>query len=354
MFIRNAWYVAGWSSEFPSDGITSRTLLNEPIAIYRKRDGSVVALADRCVHRLAPLSLGSREGDDLRCGYHGLKFAPSGKCIEIPGLEGRIPERARVLSYPAVDRHSWVWVWPGDPALADESLIPPAIGLDHPDWTLKTGELDYEASHQLVNDNLLDFSHLSYVHKVSFGASEKWALTRPKVTMLERGVRVQRWIEDAPRRNFATNVDTWSSYDFLVPGVLLLSSKVYPPGTAAACNHEPPTIAPLPHAVSDTFSSQAVTPLTDTTSRYFFSWGPPTGEGAEATAQMLLGIAHQAFAEDKAMIEAQQKVVARSPGVSVMPTPNDHAVLAFQRLMNKMMQAEGGRGVPISKSLSSV
>jgi vanillate O-demethylase monooxygenase subunit len=242
-------------------------------------------------------------------------------------------------------------VWPGDPALADATLIPAAIGLDHPDWTLKTGQLDYDANYQLINDNLLDFSHLSYLHKGSFGAGEQWALKRPKVTVLARGVRVERWIENAPRMRFSMNVDTWSSYEFLVPGILLLATKVFPAGTAAACNQETPTVAALPDPFSDLFSCQAVMPMTDSATRYFYSWGPRAGEHAEATAMTLLGIAHQAFAEDKAMIEAQQQVVARSPDVSVMPTTADHALLAFQRLTNKMLQAEGGRAVALSRSV---
>ncbi len=95
MFLRNCWYVAGWSHQFPKGALVGRTMLSEPIVLYRKADDTVVALEDRCCHRLAPLSLGRLEGDDLRCLYHGLKFAPSGKCIEIPG-QTFVPGRAGV------------------------------------------------------------------------------------------------------------------------------------------------------------------------------------------------------------------------------------------------------------------
>jgi vanillate O-demethylase monooxygenase subunit len=227
-------------------------------------------------------------------------------------------------------------VWPGDPALAHAALIPSAIGLDDPNWVLRSGQLDYDANYRLINDNLLDFSHLSYVHPASFGADEQWARKRAKVTPLERGVRVERWIENSISFRGPPAIDHWSYYDFLVPGVLLLGSKVYPAGTAATLNGEAPTQTPI----SETFSCQAVTPLTDTTSRYFFSWGPRAREGAEELADMLLKVAHQAFGEDKAIIEAQQKVIARSPGVNPMPTPADRAVIAFQRIINRMIQAE--------------
>jgi vanillate O-demethylase monooxygenase subunit len=339
MFVRNAWYVAGWSYEFPADGIVSRTLLNEPLVFYRKSDGGIVALEDRCVHRFAPLSLGCREGDNLRCMYHGLKFAPSGKCIEIPGHEEAIPERARVRSYPVVERHSWIWVWMGDAALADPASIPAAIGLDHPEWTLKSGQLDYDANYQLINDNLLDFSHLSYVHKSSFMADEQWARKRPKITRLERGVRVERWIDSATSFRSDTPRDHFSFYEFLVPGILLLGGKVYPAGTGRALGGEAPTEPP----VSETFSCQAVTPVTDKTSRYFFSWGPRAGEGSEELATLLMGVAHKAFAEDKRIIEAQQKVVERSEDLDVMPTPADRAVLMFQRIMASLAREESDK-----------
>ena len=146
MFLRNCWYVAGWSHDIAADSLVSRTMLGEPIVLYRKGDGGVVALEDRCCHRLAPLSRGRIEGDDLRCMYHGLKFAPSGRCVEIPG-QTMVPPRARVRAYPAVEQDCWVWLWMGDPALADPALIPAALGHDDPDWFMQTGQLAYEANY---------------------------------------------------------------------------------------------------------------------------------------------------------------------------------------------------------------
>ena len=348
MFVFNAWYVAGWSWDFPADKLTTMTMLNEPIVFYRKRDGGLVALQDRCVHRLAPLSLGCREGDDLRCMYHGLKFAPTGKCIEIPGASAPIPERARVRSFPVIERHSWVWVWMGAAEAADPALIPAAVGLDDPRWVLRTGQLDYQANYQLINDNLLDFSHLSYVHKNSFGADEQWAHKRPHITKLERGVHVERWIENSAGFRHTQPVDQWTYYDFMTPGILLLGSKTYPVGTAAASNGQ----APLGEPLLETFSCQAVTPLTEVTSRYFFSWGPNAHQGAAEMADLLIGVAGLAFAEDKVMIEAQQQVVLRSPGINAMPTPHDRAVLLFQRLMTSLARgdAEGIENTAVSET----
>ena len=75
MWIRNAWYVAAWTHEIEPGRIHARTIIDQPLVLYRTTDG-IVALEDRCPHRFAPLSLGRLEGDALRCMYHGLKFAP--------------------------------------------------------------------------------------------------------------------------------------------------------------------------------------------------------------------------------------------------------------------------------------
>jgi phenylpropionate dioxygenase-like ring-hydroxylating dioxygenase large terminal subunit len=316
------------------------TMANDRIVIWRNANGDVTALQDRCVHRLAPLSLGRCEGERLRCMYHGLLFNRDGSVAEIPG-QGLIPAGANVRAYPVVDRHSWIWVWLGDPALADPALIPQAVGFDEPDWILGRGQLDYAAEARLIHDNLCDFSHLSYVHAASFGANENWALTRPKVTVLDRAVRFERWVtaQDGMRGNELTEpVDVWSYYEYHVPGILLMPSASYPAGTAERLNGEAPS-PDLPKT-GVTFTSQAVTALTDKTARYFFSWGPHKDHGDEALRDILMGIAGQAFGEDKMMIEAQQHVIIESPDARIMPTNADVGVTQFNRLVERLAREE--------------
>ena len=336
-YVRNAWYVASWSQDVAPDRPFPITILGERVVIYRAGEtGRLVAMEDRCVHRLAPLSLGRCEGENLRCMYHGLLFDPAGKVIEIPGQD-MIPANARVTTYPVVDRHSWIWVWMGDADAADPALIPPAVGLEEADWVLGHGQLDYAASASLINDNLLDFSHLSYVHANSFRASETWARTRPRITTLDRGIRYERWVEGEPGMLDETTVDGFTSYDFLVPGILLMRSTRYPHGTAARLGHGVPPLD-LPGAHS-TFTSQAVTPMGDRSSRYFFSWGPHRSCGDEALRDTLMGIAGVAFGEDKVMIEAQQRVIDETPAARVMPTGADKAVILFNRLVERLARA---------------
>lgn len=339
-YVRNAWYVAAWSDEIAPQQPFAITILDEPIVIYRGESGRLVALEDRCVHRLAPLSLGRCEGDRLRCMYHGLLYEPGGRVVEIPG-QAAIPAQARVRDYPVVERHSWVWVWMGAAEAADEALIPPAVGLDHPDFILGHGQLDYEAEARLINDNLLDFSHLTYVHAESFGAGPEFAATQAKIEPLERGIRYRRWIENSlgsSSRKSEVPMDSYMVYDFLVPGILLMTGGVFPLGTARGCDFGEPDLS---LAVSGTtFTSQAVTPLTARTSRYFFSWGPRRDHGDAAMRDMLMGIAAKAFAEDKTMIEAQQRVLDRTPDPRVMPTAHDKGVTLFNRLVEKLAREE--------------
>jgi len=228
----------------------------------------------------------------------------------------------------------------GDAARADASSIPPAVGLSDPDWILGHGQMDYAAEARLICDNLCDFSHLSYVHAQSFGASETWAKSRPHVTALDRGVRFERWIVGEPRmraRGEGT-ADVWSAYEFWIPGILLMSSAAYPPGTAAACQQQAPPATLAGEGM--TFTSQAVTPLKDQTARYFFSWGPRRGHGDEALRDVLMAIANRAFTEDRIMIEAQQRVINNTAARKVLPTSADMGVTLYNRLVESLTAGE--------------
>src|SRR5213078_2548405 len=151
MFLRNSWYVAAWDREI-SRQPRARTFLDQPVVLYRKEDGTPVALEDRCC-------------------YHGLKFNSSGLCIEIPG-QVNVPPQARVRAYPTVERFNWLWIWMGDPAKADPTLIPDWWWASHPDWAFSRPEMIHvKANYQLISDNVLDVTHLAYVHATSIGAS---------------------------------------------------------------------------------------------------------------------------------------------------------------------------------------
>jgi vanillate O-demethylase monooxygenase subunit len=229
----------------------------------------------------------------------------------------------------------------GDPGLADEALIPPAVGLSDPDYILGHGHLDYAAEAQLINDNLLDFSHLSYVHASSFGAGPEFAHSLPRLEPLERGVRYSRWVEGThgqSSRRSDVPIDAFTTYDFLIPGVLLMWSGQYERGTAKRLGFGAPLLEDAIRGVS--FTSQAVTPTGPKSARYFYSWGPHRRHGDEALRDTLMDLAAVAFGEDRLMIEAQQKVIDRTPDQRIMPTAHDKGVTLFNRLVERLAKLD--------------
>ena len=171
-------------------------MLGEPILLYRTAGGEIIALRDRCCHRLAPLSKGRKEGDCVRCGYHGLLFEADGRCIEIPG-----PRRCRRRPGCSAIRGGQEQVGvrlDGRPARADPALLPDNFSYDTPEWDNLPGYMHYETPQELICDNLLDFSHLSYVHEKTLGGSTAIAQARAEIEAVPRGIRVTRRVHDVP------------------------------------------------------------------------------------------------------------------------------------------------------------
>ena len=135
MFLRNYWYVAATEAEIGRKPL-GRTILGEPVVLFRTEQGLPVAFEDRCAHRHLPLSMGKLVGDTLQCHYHGLRFGSDGRCVRIPGQD-HIPQGAKVKTYAVVDRYHWVWIWMGDPTLADPATISDFHWLDDPHWGQK-------------------------------------------------------------------------------------------------------------------------------------------------------------------------------------------------------------------------
>ena len=240
-FLMNCWYVAAWDHELIDGKLLERTLLEQPVVLYKGDSGQAVALDNRCCHRGAKLSKGRLEGDCVRCMYHGLKFAPSGKCVQIPGQDV-VPDKLGVRSYPVIERDHLVWIWMGDKALADESLIPDFPYLREPGWRGMPGYMHYDANYLLIVDNLSDFAHLAFVHTKTLGGSEEYAFkTKPvAVERLDRGFQVERWHMDSAPPPFhrkvvrdAAPVDRCNRAIMRVPGVFFMETLFAPAGSGA-------------------------------------------------------------------------------------------------------------------------
>jgi vanillate O-demethylase monooxygenase subunit len=339
-FVRNLWYVAAWSHELTAEAPIGRVIIGEPVVLYRRPDGSPVALEDRCPHRFAPLSLGRVEGDDLRCMYHGLRFGCDGACNEMPARAE--PPRLGVRVFPVVEKWSWLWVWMGDPARADPARIPDAFGLDDPRWVMRADVMDYDASWELLNDNLCDLSHLDFSHATTLGGSSgvSWSRETPRIEEIEGGLRITRWYPDARLApGHPTPVDMLSSYRYLLPGLFLMTTAWYPLGAAGRCGFGAPDEPPLSQRVEQ----QAVTPISEKRSRYFYATGFAAENARPDRVEGIFAVVNAAFAEDKRILEAQQRILDLTPADRRMAsTPHDAAPLAFRRLVQKRLAEEQG------------
>ena len=335
MFLNNCWYVVAWSHEVSETALLARRVLEKPILLYRASNGDVVALADRCCHRHAPLSLGRLEGDHIRCMYHGLRFDPTGRCVEIPGVL-QVPPKVRVRSYPVMVRNRWVFVWMGDPARADEATLPDNYSCEHPDWRNLPGYLHYQTPHELICDNLLDFSHLSYVHERTLGGSIEIAQSRPTVEDIPNGIRVTRHVRDVPAPPYhltlrdlqGLRVDRWFRYDFVLPGTLLMESGSRPVGDAP--DDERRTVR--------MHSCQTLTPETASSTHYFFQQSHRADVGNESTTRALFEQLLVAFDEDKRMITAQSCNLSNDE--PMMTLWMDEALVRFRRLREQLIRDE--------------
>ncbi len=226
-YVRNAWYVAGWSSEFGED-LSAITVLEENLVLFRNSKGNVVALEDRCPHRLLPLSKGKRIGDDIQCGYHGMTFGADGRCVRIPGQQN-VPASAYVHAYPIHERHDIVWIWMGEPERAEVADVFDMPEFSDPNWHAHKGEALHLNAHYLnVAENLVDPAHVSFVHPTTLGNASSEDVP-VHVSTQDDVIVAWRWIRDAPPvgffqkfGGFTGNVDRWHYYYLHLPSTAVI------------------------------------------------------------------------------------------------------------------------------------
>lgn len=331
MFLRNCWYVAAESQELGTAPL-GRILLNEPVVLYRRQDGTPVALEDRCCHRRAPLHKGEVVGDALQCGYHGFTFGGDGACIKVPG-QAQPPKGARVRSYPVCERHRFVWIWMGEVARADPALIPDFHTNDDPAWAATGLRMPVAANYLLLVDNLLDLSHVGFVHKGTIGSDD----TSAAALKLERGdgfVRLTRAaldIDTPPhnrKQGFAPRSDQTKIMTFLPPCTIVLDIT-----TTERVDHEP---RKRMHIVL----LNAITPETERSCHYFWASTRDFEIGNPKVTAFFQVETTRAFNEDIAIIEAQQRCIERDPAAPTVDVPGDVGSVNARRLVARLVEGE--------------
>ena len=300
-FVRNSWYVAGWSRDF-GDELRAVEILGQRLVIFRISSGDIKALEDRCPHRLLPLSKGKRIGDTIQCGYHGMTFSAEGQCVRVPG-QANTPKSAYVETFPIQERHGIVWIWMGDHELADVDAIFDMPEFTAQGWHAHHGDaLHIKANYLNVAENLVDPAHVSFVHPTTLGsaASEDVPV---HVSTGNEIISAWRWIKDSAPvgffqqfGGFSGNVDRWHYYDLHLPSTAVIDfgSIDIKFNCAEEDRNQGVRI----------FALHFVTPVNENYTIDHWMHLRNTSLGDEAASAQMDAMFKIAFAEDQAILEA--------------------------------------------------
>jgi phenylpropionate dioxygenase-like ring-hydroxylating dioxygenase large terminal subunit len=347
MFLRNAWYVAAWGDEIGRE-LRQIKVLGEKICMFRTEKGEVIALEDACPHRKLPLSKGRIKGDTVECGYHGLTFDCAGQCVAAPG-KGRIPSAAKVRPYPVHEKYGLIWIWMGNAAIADVEDIFEIEHYDDPAWGINRGAaMQINCNYQLMTDNLLDPTHVAWVHQSSF--AQDAAKDAPlRVSKVENGILVSRWmmdVEPAPFYKkvieFSGNCDRLQHYEVRFPSHALIRAVFTPAGTGGPDG-------PLHENTFIMDSYKFMTPTTETETRYYWFQIRNIRPQDDALSSMMSDDVLHAFEEDRAILNEVQVGLTNktSPHIDLSI---DAGPLRFRRQLEAMIAEERAVDAAIEKT----
>ncbi len=346
MFPKNTWYVAATPNEIDEKPL-GRTICGERIAFYRGEENKVAAVQDFCPHRGAPLSLGYVSEGKLVCGYHGLAMGCQGKTISMPGQ--RVGGFPAIKAYPVVERYGFIWVWPGEPALADDKLIPHMAWYDNPEWAYGGGLYHINCDYRLMIDNLMDLTHETYVHSTSIGQKEidetpcKTTVDGDLVTTARymNGITPPPFWKAALRSHGLPDdvpVDRWQICRYTPPSHVIIEVGVALPGHGG---YDAPNEKKVYSQVID-----FITPETETSIHYF--WGMarkfnPKDRALTATIREGQG---KIFAEDLEMLERQQRNLLDYPEQKLLMLNIDAGGVQSRKIIDRLVAAEQAAAVP--------
>jgi phenylpropionate dioxygenase-like ring-hydroxylating dioxygenase large terminal subunit len=340
-FPRNQWYIGAFSHEVGRTPM-ERTLLDEPVVLYRTEAGQSVAVAGRCPHRRFPMVRAELVGDGLQCGYHGWTFDGSGACTSIPSQANYVPNGFRIRTYPVVEKWQWLWIWLGDPALADEAAIPDHrhLHLEDSDWEASVGGLEPLAGRfQLMSENVLDLTHITFVHAATIGTS---GIAAAPIEVEDRGryLHSQRTVAEPRPTAFHTRnlgldgpVERVLSTDFFPPAFCSSGSAFYKPGQSAL---------PDGHCYGEFRVFHIATPETATTSHYFWAFTRSFGQGDAALTEQLRAGWRLGVLEDVDAIAANERMIDRGPLQNDLSAQADAGPLRGRKMVESMILAERG------------
>jgi len=334
MFLRNFWYAAAMPSELDDSVLLGRWVLGEPVLLYRNTDGSIVAMEDICPHRSARLSSGEREGDLVRCLYHGLEFGPDGKCVRVPAQQGSPSDGLKVKTYPVAEKWHLIWVWLGDPKKAVVDLIPDFHWNSDPHWYPVGDYMHLNCHWQLLADNLMDLSHEAYVHRGTIGTD---AVSETPATAERKGdlVTVERVMPNCPAPPFYQKlkgydglIDRMHRINFQPPSTITIESKSSPTGSTDARDA-------LEYRVLC-----ALTPESIKSTHFFWSVPRNFNPEQEVTDMMYQG-SKAVFEEDVDVLNRQQEVLSkRGDNLVWQNIHSDAGAVYARRIIKELLSNE--------------
>lgn len=336
-FVRNAWYVAAWSSEL-GRSLLSRRILGEPVVMYRQEDGTPLAFVDRCPHKLAPLSRGELVGDLIQCGYHGMQYNSAGACVRIPG-QPPIPPSARLRKFALVEKYNAVWLWGGDPETADPSLLIDIPQHGRTGWGLVDNQyLHFETNYLNLTDNLVDPAHTSYVHKRTIGNAGGEDVP-VKLEQSERHVVAYRWVSNAEPvpimktyGDFKGNIDRWQYYHLHLPSNSYVDFGAVDTGSDF-------TEADKERGFRS-FTYNLLTPETDGTTHYFWLHLRNYGVGDTEVDSDIARLYAATFEEDRDILAAIQEQQDETGVREYCKLAIDSAPSRVRGMMQRLIEAE--------------
>lgn len=340
MFVRNLWYVAAFSKDVQPGKCLARRFLNEPVVLFRTASGQLSALTDRCSHRAFPLSEGFVDGEIIRCAYHGLEFGAGGACVHIPG-QARIPPAAAVRAYPVVEKDGFIWIWMGDVGKADPTTIMRNPEHSDPAWRWRPYTMHVKANWQLLVDNILDLTHVAYIHaktiggnpQTHFNAQVEIAFDGAQVTLTRRmpdSVPPATYIEAG---GFKGKVDRWQTVGFkpATGHVLRVNAGACDVGTGAYEGRRDNGFVLL--------NVHGVTPETETSTHYI--WTICTNASSEqGVPDRLFDRFYDTICEDEVALQAQQRRIDDMPDMPFVGIASDGAVNRARMLLDALRSAE--------------
>ncbi len=280
MFLKTFWYAAAWSNEI-EHSLFARTICNEPMILYRTQAGNVVCMEDRCCHRRLPLHMGRLIGDSVQCHYHGLIFEPQGRCVKVPGQE-LIPPSAQLRTFAAAERHGLVWVFLGPKDIADEAKSPDHHWITDYNWGAKGTHFNVKANYMLIVENLLDLTHLAFVHASTIGNA---AVVESAAVQFKRG-------PDSVDKNITLR------------------------------------------------NLNIITPESETSSHYFCAQCHDFDVKNQALTDMLFDDVNAAFRQDVDVFEAQQQSIAGRPDAPEVDVHGDIGGLHARRIIRELIERQ--------------